>query len=181
MKNINTIEITKIGLVAAILSIIAPLSIPIGPVPISFTNLIIYLGIFAIGKKKGLIAYLVYLAIGFIGLPVFSGFSGGPAKLFGPTGGYLFGFLFIFLVSGYFIEKDYKDKKNTAAAMILGTILCYFFGTVWLAIQTGMGIWPAFMAGVIPFILGDLIKIVFAAFAGEKIREGLVKNNLYQI
>lgn len=168
MKNMNTVEITKIGLVAAVLCIIAPLSIPIGPVPISFTNFIIYVAIFAIGSRRGLVSYLVYLLIGLVGLPVFSGFSGGPGKLFGPTGGYLFGFIFIFLISGYFIEKNYKDKKNTILAMIIGTVVCYFFGTIWLNIQTGMGLSQAFMAGVIPFIPGDLVKIAVAAFAGEK-------------
>lgn len=181
MKNMNTVEITKIGLVAAVLCIIAPLSIPIGPVPISFTNFIIYVAIFAIGSRRGLVSYLVYLLIGLVGLPVFSGFSGGPGKLFGPTGGYLFGFIFIFLISGYFIEKNYKDKKNTILAMIIGTVVCYFFGTIWLNIQTGMGLSQAFMAGVIPFIPGDLLKIAVAAFAGEKIREALIQNKLYGI
>ena len=178
MKNNKTIEITKIGIITALLCIIAPLSSPIGVIPISFTNLIIYLAIFALGSKKGLISYLVYLVIGFIGMPVFSGFSGGPGKLFGPTGGYLFGFIFIFIISGLFIDKNYKDKKNTIIGMILGTAVCYFFGTFWLNFQTNMGLQAAFMAGVIPFIPGDLIKIVIAAFAGEKIREGLIKNNL---
>ena len=77
----KTYEITMTALMAAVTCILAPLSIPIGPVPISFTNLAIYLSLYLLGWKKGTISYLIYLLLGLVGLPVFSGFTGGPAKL----------------------------------------------------------------------------------------------------
>ena len=88
----KTYEITMTALMAAVTCILAPLSIPIGPVPISFTNLAIYLSLYLLGWKRGTISYLIYLLIGLIGLPVFSGFTGGVGKLAGPTGGYIIGF-----------------------------------------------------------------------------------------
>ena len=79
----KTYEITMTALMAAVTCILAPLSIPIGPVPISFTNLAIYLSLYLLGWKRGTISYLIYLLLGLVGLPVFSGFTGGPAKLAG--------------------------------------------------------------------------------------------------
>ena len=79
----KTYEITMTALMAAVTCILAPLSIPIGPVPISFTNLAIYLSLYLLGWKKGTISYLIYLLLGLVGLPVFSGFTGGPSKLAG--------------------------------------------------------------------------------------------------
>ena len=74
---------------AAVTCILAPLSVPIGPVPISLTNFAIYLSLYLLDWKKGTLSYLIYLLLGLVGLPVFSGFTGGLAKLAGPTGGYI--------------------------------------------------------------------------------------------
>ena len=76
----------------AVICVLAPFSLPIGPVPISLTNLAIYFVLYMLGVKRGTISYLVYLLIGLVGVPVFSGFTSGPGKLFGPTGGYLIGY-----------------------------------------------------------------------------------------
>ena len=96
----KTYDITMTALMAAVTCILAPLSIPIGPVPISFTNLAIYLSLYLLGWKKGTVSYLIYLLMGFVGLPVFSGFTGGPAKLAGPTGGYIIGFIVMAVIAG---------------------------------------------------------------------------------
>ena len=83
----KTYRITGIGIMAALICVLGPLSIPIGPVPITLTNLAIYITLYAVGMKNGTISYFIYLLIGFIGLPVFSNFTSGPGKLLGPTGG----------------------------------------------------------------------------------------------
>ena len=93
------------ALFIAVTCVLAPLSIPIGPVPISLTNFVIYFELYFLGWKRGLISYVVYLLLGMVGLPVFSGFAGGVGKLAGPTGGYLIGFILMTLVCGLFIEK----------------------------------------------------------------------------
>ena len=178
MKSTKSLAI--IGLMTAITCILGPLSIPLpfSPVPISLTNLAIYFAIYVLGMKKGSISYLIYLLIGFVGLPVFSAFSSGPAKLFGPTGGYLIGFLFMALICGFFIDKWSQNYILQFAGMILGTAVCYLFGTLWLAHQANLSFYAALAAGVIPFIPGDLAKIIIALIAGPQIRKRLKKAGL---
>ena len=96
----STRQLSVIGVMTAVTCVLAPFSLPIGPVPISLTNLAIYFSLYVLGTKYGCISYLVYLLIGFIGVPVFSGFTSGPGKLLGPTGGYLIGFLPMALIAG---------------------------------------------------------------------------------
>lgn len=175
----NIYQIVIIGVMAAIICILGPLSIPIGVIPISFTNLAIYFTLYILGMKKGTISCLIYILIGFIGIPVFSGFTGGSPKLFGPTGGYIFGFILIALVSGYFIDKFLDRWYLCFIGMILGTSLCYGLGTIWLSYQANMSLNAALAVGVIPFIFGDLVKILLATIIGPKIRERLIKANLF--
>jgi biotin transport system substrate-specific component len=126
----STYQISLIGIMAAITCILGPLSIPIpfSPVPISFTNLAIYFTVFILGWKRGTISYLIYLLIGLVGLPVFSGFSGGPGKLVGPTGGYLIGFIFMAIIGGFFIEKFSGKVFMYIIGLILATIVAYLLG-----------------------------------------------------
>lgn len=90
-RKTSTYAMVVTALMAAVTCILAPLSVPIGPVPISLTNFAIYLSLYLLDWKKGTLSYLIYLLLGLVGLPVFSGFTGGLAKLAGPTGGYIIG------------------------------------------------------------------------------------------
>lgn len=164
----------------AVLCIIGPitLAIPISPVPISLATLAIYFAVYILGMKKGTISCLLYLFIGFVGLPVFSSFTGGVGKLFGPTGGYLIGYIFMAVISGFFIEKWQKNRYMQILGMVLGTIVCYLFGTIWLSMQAGMSFLAALGVGVVPFILGDMVKIVAASIAGSEIRKRLIRAGL---
>lgn len=177
-KKASTIQvktISLVGLMTALICVLGPLSIPLpfSPVPISLTNLAIYFTIYVIGTKRGTLSYLIYLLIGFIGLPVFSAFTAGPGKLLGPTGGYLIGFIFMALICGFFIEKWPEKLYLHFAGMVIGTAVCYVFGTVWLAYQAGMSFSAALAAGVIPFLPGDLAKIVIAMLLGPQINRKL--------
>lgn len=166
-------QMAMIAVITAVTCVLAPMSLPIGPVPISLTNLVIYFGLYILGTKYETISYIVYLLIGLVGIPVFSGFTGGPAKLFGPTGGYLIGFIPLALLAGWFIQKFANKWYLCLIGMILGTVVCYAIGTAWLAYQAHMGIKAALFAGVIPFIPGDLIKMILAMIIGPKIRKQL--------
>jgi biotin transport system substrate-specific component len=183
-KKLTTYQLTLTALMTAVTCILGPMSlaIPISPVPISFTNLVVYLTVCLLGTKLGTISYLIYLLLGLVGLPVFSGFTGGVGKLFGPTGGYLFGFIFMAVICGIFYEKfPGKGKKDCilqVAGMILATAVAYLFGTLWLARVAGMAFYAALGAGVIPFIPGDLAKIVIVALVGPAIRTRLVRAGL---
>ncbi len=151
------------------------ITLPFTPVPISFTNLVIYFSIMVIGMKRGTISYLVYLLIGAVGLPVFSGFSGGLAKLAGPTGGYLVGFIFLALISGFFAEKFSNNVIMTAIGMVLGTAVTYAFGTIWLCAQMHLTFVQGLYAGVIPYLPGDAAKIVVAIIVGSAVKKAVVK------
>ena len=166
----KTYEITMTALMAAVTCILAPLSIPIGPVPISFTNLAIYLSLYLLGWKKGTISYLIYLLLGLVGLPVFSGFTGGPAKLAGPTGGYIIGFIVMAVIAGLVIDNCHKPLIQLVG-MIAGTIVCYLFGTVWFCIVADSTFKAALGICVIPFIPADLIKMIIAMIIGPMIKK----------
>ena len=178
-KKINTRQLTLIGVMTAVTCILGPLSLPIGIVPISLTNLVIYFAVYVLGRKRATLSYVVYLFIGLIGLPVFSGFSGGFAKLFGPTGGYLIGFIFMAFISGIFIDKFSNKIYMCFLGMILGTIATYIFGTAWLAYQAHLTFNAALAVGVVPFIPGDLIKMIIASLTGPQIRKRLISSGLY--
>jgi len=179
-KKLSTHELSLIGLMTSVICILGPLSfpLPISPIPISFTNLAIYITVFMLGWKKGSFSYLLYLLIGLIGIPVFSGFSGGISKLAGPTGGYLLGFLFMAIISGYFIERFPKKRGMAILGMILGTIITYLFGTLWLSYQTNATFMQGLTLGVFPFIPGDLAKIILASILGPLLRSRLIQSHL---
>lgn len=176
----KTKEMAIIGLMTAVTCILGPLSIsiPISPVPISLTNLAVYFAVYVLGMKRGTISYLVYLLIGLVGLPVFSAFSGGATKLFGPTGGYLIGFIFMSLICGFFIDRWESKRYMHFIGMVLGTSVCYLFGTFWLAYQAHMSFAASLGMGVIPFIPGDLVKIIIAMIAGPMIHKQLKRAGL---
>ena len=176
-KRTNIVNLTMIALMAAVMCILGPLSIPIGPVPISLTNLVIYVAVVILGMTKGTLSYLVYLLIGLVGLPVFSSFTGGAGKLFGPTGGYLIGFIFLALIAGLFVDLFKGKRLMYAVGMVVGTAVTYAFGTGWLAYQMGISFMAALSVGVIPFLPGDIIKIVIAVVFAPIIKQQIDKIN----
>lgn len=157
---------TTTALMTAILCILGPLSIPIGPVPISLTNFAIYIIMYVVGTKSGTVAYLLYLLLGTVGLPVFSGFQGGIGKVVGPTGGYLIGFIPMALLCGICFKRHYKNILLCVIVMEASTWIAYVMGSLWLAFQAHMTIPAAFAAGVFPFALEDFLKMVIAGILG---------------
>ena len=143
--------------------------IPVSPVPISLTNLVIMISIYVLGFKDATISYIVYLLLGLVGLPVFSGFTGGLGKLAGPTGG----FIFLALISGLFVDKFPKNRILAVVGMIIGMAVTYIFGTEWLAIQLKMSFVAALSVGVIPYLAGDAVKIIIAIIVGPVLRSRL--------
>jgi biotin transport system substrate-specific component len=172
IRNTKTYTLVVTALMAAVTCILAPLSIPIGPVPVSLTNFVIYLSLYLLDWKKRTISYLVYLLIGLAGVPVFSGFTGGVAKLAGPTGGYIIGFIPMAVIAGIAIDK-FQQRWIHLIGMITGTVVCYAFGTLWFCLQSGTAVAAALSICVFPFIPGDLVKMIIAIFLAKKIREKL--------
>jgi biotin transport system substrate-specific component len=181
--NTKTKKLTLTALMAAIICVLGPLSVPLpsSPVPISLTMVGIYLAVYAVGMGGGTSAYLVYLLLGLVGLPVFSGFTGGAGKLFGATGGYLIGFIFTGLISGFFIDRWWKNRVISAVGMILGIAVAYVFGTVWLAYMAGMTFAQALATGVIPYVGFDLVKIIVLVIVGPELKKVLIRANLVPV
>ena len=187
-RKTSTYAMVVTALMAAVTCILAPLSVPIGPVPISLTNFAIYLSLYLLDWKKGTLSYLIYLLLGLVGLPVFSGFTGGLAKLaglpvfsgfssgfaklLGPTGGYLIGFIPMAIIAGIVIDK-FTNRGIQILGMIVGTAICYAFGTAWFCFQSGYTVGAALAVCVIPFIPADLCKMVIAMIIGPMVRKRL--------
>lgn len=177
-KKISTYLMARIAIITALLCVLAPFSIPIpfSPVPLSLTNFVIFLSLFILKWKPALISVGIYLLIGLVGLPVFSGFSGGFAKIAGPTGGYLIGFIPMVIVAGIIFSYG-KDKKNWymyyAIGALLGEIILYVLGTAWLSYGLGVGFYEGLFIGVIPYLPGDIIKLVIAAKIGHESRKAI--------
>lgn len=173
-------QLAIVGLMTAIICVLAPLALPIpfSPVQISLGTLAIYFVLTVLGLKLGTISVIIYILLGLAGLPVFASFKSGPGTLFGPTGGYIIGYVFMALVCGFFIDKWGNKFLPCFLGMILGTAVLYVFGSFWLAFQLSYTLPQAFMAGVIPYIPGDLIKLVIAVVLGQQLRKRLQKADL---
>lgn len=164
---------TRCALMAALMCALCPVSVPIGPIPISLSILIILLTVMILGTRDALISYTVYLLLGAVGMPVFSGFQGGLAKLAGPTGGYLVGFLPMILIGGIFLKKSNRNILWTMVGMVIGIAVDYLLGTAWFVFQTGSTVSHALDVCVYPFIPFDLGKLVIAVLLGNVIHKAL--------
>ena len=170
-QKIKTKQMVLIALMTAVTCVLGPLSIPLpfSPVPISLTNFAIFLAIFVLGMKNGTISFIIYLLLGAVGVPVFSSFRGGLQVLAGPTGGYLIGFIFLALIMGFALDHFDRKLLHTIIGMIIGMVVCYAFGTVWLAKLLSLSFKEGLMMGVIPYLPGDAAKIIIAAIVGPKL------------
>lgn len=174
-------ELNRIALVTALIAVLAQLSIPLpfSPVPLTGQLIGILLAGLLLGGKNGFIAVLAYLMLGAAGVPLFSYGRGGPGVLFGPSGGYLWGFLPGVFFCGKLLERQQAPGFiRTTAAMLCCLGCTYLAGTVQLALVMGYGAAEALLAGVAPFIPADLGKIAFAATAGIKIKKSMPPGRL---
>lgn len=181
MKKPQIYQMTSCALMTALMCVLGPMSIPIGPIPISFTNFVVLLSVYLLGMKGAVVSYLVYLLLGAVGMPVFSGYQGGLAKLAGPTGGYLVAFILMALIAGFIMERSHEHTVITILGMMAATLIAYLGGTVWFVFQMRCGVWYALTACVFPFIPADIVKILAAAALGKTIRSTLAKAGLLQI
>ena len=160
-----TSALTKAALVvlgSLLLAVSAQFKIPLYPVPVTGQTLVVLLIGMTYGPRLGGITMAAYLFEGAIGLPVFAGGNAGMAVLFGPTGGYLFGFLLAAVALGYLAERGMgRSVISTVIAMVIGNTVIYICGASWLAGFIGFG--KAMAAGVLPFLYGDALKLAVAA------------------
>ncbi len=172
--NISVRSMVFIAIMAAVLCIAAPFSLPIpSAVPFSLATFVIYLIGALLGWKKGCAAVGVYILLGLVGLPVFSGFMGGFARIAGVTGGYIIGYIPCVFLVGFFAELTNGKLRGMVTGMTLGTLALYAFGTVWLMLFTGSGLTTALAGCVIPFLPSDVLKIIAASALAVPLRNRL--------
>ena len=174
MSNSKTFSVRDMvfaALFAAVLCAVAPFSISIGPVPLSFATLVIYLAAGVLDIKTSLLSVLLYILMGAIGLPVFSGFGGGFNKIIGVTGGFIVGYIPLALAVGIALRAFGKKTWLYASSMVVGTFVLYAIGTVWFVAQSGRSVSAALTLCVVPFLPGDVAKIIVACLIAPRLRE----------
>lgn len=150
-----------VGLTAISAQVSVPL--PFTPVPLTLQTFAVLAGAAALGAERAVIAQISYIMLALAGAPILAGGASGATKVMGATGGYLLGFVIASYLVGKIAERGATVKiRSTVLAYLVGTIVIYTFGALWLAQFTGQGLTWAIANGVVPFLIGDAIKAVAA-------------------
>ena len=171
----KTKDLCLVAMMAALIAVCSWISIP-APVPFTMQTFAVFVSLLILGGKRGTAAVLVYILLGLAGLPFFSGFSAGPAVLFGPTGGYIIGFIAIGLFYILMTKVLGESAKIKGVALVIGLAVCYLFGTLWFTRVYNGGTDPITFTGalslcVLPFIIPDLIKLGLATWIASQVKK----------
>ena len=163
------------ALFAALLALCAWISIPAGDVAITMQTLGVFLALGVLGGKRGTIAVAIYLLLGIVGVPVFSGFQGGLGALMGATGGYIAGFLATALIY-WLITALGRDKEIfRLLGMVLGLLACYLLGTLWFLFGylsgDSISLGAVLLKCVVPYLLPDTAKLILAWLLSRRLRQ----------
>ncbi len=174
-RSSKTYDIVYVALFAVLITICSWISIQT-TVPFTLQTMGVFLAVGILGGRRGTLSVLVYILLGAIGLPVFSGFTGGIGILLGSTGGYIIGFLFSALAMWGIEHLLGTSMPVELISMLIGLVICYAFGTVWFMIVYTRGNGPVSLGAVlgwcvIPFIIPDLIKIAAALLIAPRVRK----------
>ena len=168
------------AVMAAVIAAVAPFSIPAwGEVSFTLCTFVLYLAPYILGWKGAATATLVYILLGLVGIPVFSGFRGGLGVLAGPTGGYILGYIPMVIIGGLMIKAFPKNRAIHLGGMILATAVLYTLGTAMFCAMMNAPLGVALVKCVLPFIPFDLGKMVVATGLGPVLRERLVKAGIH--
>ena len=169
-KKFKTTDVVYIGLFAALIAVCAWIAIPMS-VSVTLQTMAVCITAGLLGWKRGTISVIVYILLGMIGLPVFTGFKSGLAAVTGPTGGYIVGFIFTSLIIGFACDKLKNKVWSNALVMALGILVCYLFGTVWFMIAYKVTFMSALATCVFPFLIFDAVKIAIASSLVFKLKK----------
>lgn len=166
MRNEHLKMLIVSALFAAIIGIAAQIMIKIPPVPFTGQTLALMLTATVLGKRYGTISAILYVMMGMVGVPVFSGMLSGLGVIFGPTGGYIIAFIPAAFVIGWFVEKFGFSVIGSVTANIIGAMLILVIGTMWLKVFGNLDWAAAFKGGMVPFIIPDILKAAVSAIIG---------------
>ncbi len=170
---IKALDLVYISIGAALIAVCSWISIPTA-VPFTLQTFAVFFVLLLLGGERGTIATLIYMLLGAVGVPVFAGIKGGVGILFGNTGGYIWGFLFMGLIYTLFMRLPKKNMVIKVAALVLGLAVCYAFGTAWFMCvymqKSGeIGLTTVLGWCVLPFIIPDLTKMALAVVIAKRI------------
>lgn len=168
------LDIVYIGMFVALIAVSSWISIP-STIPWTLQTLGVYLTVLILGGKRGTMAVLLYILVGLLGIPVFSGMRAGVNVLFGLTGGYIIGFVFLALCM-WMMEKMTYTLVGLIFSMLIGLIACYSFGTIWFMMIYHQSVGTIDVLSVLnlcvfPFVIFDLIKICIAVMISRRIQK----------
>ena len=174
----NIRNIVLCSLFSALLCVCSWIAVPVGNAVITLQTFALFLCLTLLGGKRGSIVCLVYLLLGGVGLPVFSGFRGGLGMLFGATGGYLMGFLAAALLYWLITSLFGARFPVKLFALLSGLVVCYAFGTFWvvrtsLSAGNALSIGAVLLQCVVPYLLPDIAKLCFSLFLSQRLRRHL--------
>ena len=173
MPQTKTKKLVLIAMCASIVCLLAQITIPLPLIPITGQTLAIGIVATILGSRHSTITILVYLMLGLIGLPVFSQFTSGFGILFGPTGGYLIGFIPTAFLIGLWLEKTSYTYRQAVIANLIGMCITLAIGAIWLKLYGALSWQKALVTGIIPFVPVGIIKAFLAAWFGIAIRQRL--------
>jgi biotin transport system substrate-specific component len=144
--------------------------LPFSPVPLTLQTFFVLLSGAFLGSGLGAVTQLSYIFLGLVGIPIFSGAGSGLLYFFGPTGGYLLGFILAALFIGRFIKYAGNNLLYTLAVFCLGDLMLLASGVIWLKVIFGYSWDKLWLIGFLPFLAGDLVKAVFASLIYLKLK-----------
>ncbi|MDD3278353.1 MAG: biotin transporter BioY [Lachnospiraceae bacterium] len=169
-KQIQSIVI--VGMMTAILSVLSILQIPMPTgVPVTLQTFAVALCGYVLGEKKGSLAVALYLLLGLIGVPVYSGMTAGPGILFGMSGGFLFGFVGMTLITG--ISVRYHNVAAKAVLSLAGLMLCHLLGVIQFSLVTGTGFFKSILLVSLPYLIKDVLSVAGAYLVSIAVRKGI--------
>lgn len=175
-KQLSVQDLALCAMMAAVIAVCSWVTVRIGEVPFTLQTFGVALSLCMLGGGRGFVSVFVYILLGIVGLPVFSGFQGGAGVLFGMTGGYIVGFLLMALTY-MAATRVFGDKLPAViAGLVVGLILCYAFGTAWFMIaytreKGAISLSAALSACVTPFIIPDAVKLSIAVFLSRRVKK----------
>lgn len=173
----KTQSIAMIGMFTAVLAVLSILQIPMpSGVPITLQTFAVALCGYCLGKKNGTLCVALYLILGFVGVPVFTGMTAGIGKLFGYTGGFLYGFLFLAFFCG--LGSQLKNHAVGVLVGVVGLLICHVLGAFHYSVIAAIGFGPAFLLVSVPYLVKDVLSVIGALVVALVIKKTLSKSGI---
>lgn len=171
----KTRELTKMSICVALLCVSSYIAFPLPftPAPVTAQTIIINLIALILTPKKSAIVVGVYILLGICGIPVFAGGTAGLGRIFGPTGGFILGFLIVAPIISLLKGKMYSFKRYLMITILVGMPIIYICGTISMCIVLKMNLVAALTVAVLPFIFADVLKCIAASFLAVKLNQTL--------